>query len=113
VLLSFGLGYYCLQKIKAIDNDVMLNRYHGYVYEAENTGFLFLLSCLGMLGFPVTAAFIGIDVFLTYVHSNQTAFITLLGLCLIFIELSAFRILLRIFLGPHKKLSHPVAFRNS
>lgn len=113
VALSFVLGYFCLQKIKAIDNDVLLNRYHGYVYEQENTGLLFLLSCLGMLGFPVTAAFIGIDVFFTYVHSNQTAFIILLGLCLIFIELSAFRILLRIFLGPHKKLSHPVAFRNS
>lgn len=113
ILLAFGLGYYCLQKIKAIDNDVMLNRYHGYVYEQENTGFLFLLSCLGILGFPVTAAFIGIDVFFTYVHSNQLVFISLFALCMIFIELSAFRILLRIFLGPHKKLSHPVAFRNS
>jgi NADH-quinone oxidoreductase subunit L len=113
ILPAFLLGWYCLQKIKAIDNDILLNRFHGYVYEAENTGLLFLFACIGMLGFPVTAAFIGIDVFFTYVHHDQTVLIILFGLCLLFIELSAFRILLRIFMGPHKKLNHPVAFRNS
>ncbi len=113
IMPAFLLGYYCLQKIKAIDNDISLNQFHGYVYEQETTGLLFLFAAIGMLGFPVTAAFIGIDVLFTYVHSNQVALITLLGLCLIFIELSAFRILLRIFMGPHKKLNHPVAFRSS
>ena len=113
VLLAFLLGYYCLQRIKTIDNDISLNRFHGYVYEQETTGFLFLLSAMGMLGFPITAAFVGIDVLFTYVHSGQTALVILLALCFIFIELAAFRILLRIFFGPHKKLDHPVAFRSS
>jgi NADH-quinone oxidoreductase subunit L len=113
ILPAFLLGYYCLQKIKAVDNDISLNQYHGYVYEQEATGFLFFVACIGMLGFPITGAFIGIDVFFTYVHSSQTALIILMGLCLLFIELSAFRILLRIFMGPHKKLDHPVAFRSS
>ncbi|MBP6287306.1 MAG: hypothetical protein KA409_10345 [Ferruginibacter sp.] len=113
VLMAFLLGYYCLQKINSIDRDISLNRFHGYVYEEETTGFLFLLAALGMLGFPITAAFIGVDVFFTYVHSGQAALIILLGLCFIFIELAAFRILLRIFFGPHKKLNHPVAFRSS
>jgi formate hydrogenlyase subunit 3/multisubunit Na+/H+ antiporter MnhD subunit len=66
------------------------------VYEQETTGLLFLFASIDMLGFPVTAAFIGIDVFFTYVHSNQTVLIILMGLCLLFIELSAFSILLRI-----------------
>jgi NADH-quinone oxidoreductase subunit L len=113
ILLAFVLGYYCLQKIKKIDNDISLNQYHGYVYEENTTGFLFLVAAMGMLGFPLTAAFIGIDVLFTYVHSNQMALIILMALCFVFIELSAFRILLRIFLGPHKKLYHPVAFRSS
>jgi NADH:ubiquinone oxidoreductase subunit 5 (subunit L)/multisubunit Na+/H+ antiporter MnhA subunit len=113
ILPAFALGYYCLQKINAIDNDISLNQFHGYVYEQETTGLLFLFACMGMLGFPITAAFIGIDVFFTYVHSSQTALIILMGLCLLFIELSAFRILLRVFMGPHKKLNHPVAFRSS
>lgn len=113
VVLAFSLGYYCLQKIKAIDNDIELNRFHGYVYETETTGFLFLVAAIGMLGFPITAAFIGIDVIFTYVESHQPLLIALLALCFLFIELAAFRILLRIFLGPHKKLNHPVAFRSS
>lgn len=113
IVPAFLLGYYCLQKIKKIDNDISLNQFHGYVYEQETTGLLFLFAAIGMLGFPVTAAFIGIDVLFTYVHSNQVALIILMALCLIFIELSAFRILLRIFMGPHKKLNHPVAFRSS
>jgi NADH-quinone oxidoreductase subunit L len=113
ILVAFLTGYFCLQKIKNIDNDISLNQFHGYVYEQETTGLLFLFAAIGMLGFPVTAAFIGIDVLFTYVHTNQPVLIGLMALCLIFVELSAFRILLRIFMGPHKKLDHPVAFRSS
>lgn len=113
ILPAYLLGYFCLQKIKHIDDDISLNRFHGYIYEQKTTGFLFLLACIGMLGFPVTAAFIGIDIFFTYVHTDQKLLITLMGLCILFIELAAFRILLRIFMGPHKKLYHPVAFRSS
>ena len=75
--------------------------------------FYFLIASIGLLGFPVTTAFIGIDVFFTYVESGQPVLITLLALCFIFIELAAIRIFLRIYLGPHKKLYHPVAFRSS
>lgn len=113
VLAAWLLGYYCLRRIRAIDKDISLDQFHGYVYEEENTGLLFLLAAVGMLGFPVTAAFIGIDVLFTYVQSGQLGLIILLALCFLFIELAAFRILLRIFLGPHKKLNHPVAFRSS
>lgn len=110
---AFLLGWYCLNKIKAVDNDIVLNNYHGYVYEQMNTAFLFLLSAIGILGFPVTAAFIGLDVLFTYIDYNKPLLISLLALCLIFIELAAIRIFLRVFLGQHKKLNHPVAFRSS
>lgn len=113
VLVAFLLGYYCLQKINTIDRDISLNHFHGYACEQETTGALFLLAALGMLGFPVTAAFIGVDVFFTYVGSSQAVLITLMALCFLFVELASFRILLRIFFGPHKKLYHPVAFRSS
>jgi len=112
ILVAFLLGFYCLQRIKSIDN-ISLNRYHGYVYEQKTMSLCFLLASVGMLGFPVTTAFIGIDVLFTYVHSDQLALIILMALCFIFIELASVRILLRIFFGPHKKLYHPVAFRSS
>jgi len=113
ILAAFLLGYYCLNKIKNIDNDIELDKYHGYVYEEKTTALLFLIAATGILGFPVTAAFIGIDVLFTYVNSNQVVLIVLLALSFIFIELAAIRIYCRIFLGLHKKLNHPVAFRSS
>ena len=88
-------------------------RFHVYVYDQDTSGFIFLLSAMGMLLFPITAAFIVIDVLFTYIHSDQYGLIAMLGLSLFFVELAAFRILLRIFFGPHKKLYHPVAFRST
>lgn len=113
VLFSYLLGLYCLQKTNAADNDTSLNKFHGYVYEQKTTALLFLIAAIGLIGFPVTTAFVGIDVFFTYAESGQAVLITLLALCFIFIELAAIRIYLRIYLGPHKKLYHPVAFRSS
>jgi len=113
IVLAFALGYYCLQKTRTIDNDITLNHYHGYVYEQRQIALLFLLAAIGMLGFPITAAFIGIDVLFTYVQSDQFILIALLTLCFIFIELSAIRIFLRVYLGQHKKLDHPIAYRSS
>lgn len=113
VLVAYTIGIFCLQKTYSVDKNVSLNQYHGYVYEDKVTAILFLLAAIGLLGFPVTTAFIGIDVFFTYVESGQVLLIALLALCFIFIELAAIRIFLRIYTGPHKKLYHPVAFRTS
>lgn len=113
ILAAFALGYFCLQKVKAVDGDINLNKYHGYVYEQKTTALLFLCAAVGLLGFPVTAAFIGVDVLFTYIQSHQIADMVLLALCFIFIELAAIRIYCRIFLGLHKKLDHPIAFRSS
>ena len=113
ILISFIIGSLALYRVKKIDKDISLNQYHGYVYEEKNTAFLFLLSSIGMIGFPLTGAFIGADVFFTYIRTNQPILIILLSTYLIFMEFASIRIFIRIFLGPHKKLSHPVAFRSS
>jgi NADH:ubiquinone oxidoreductase subunit 2 (subunit N) len=113
VLLSVIVGFTCLHRIERIDKDISLDRFHGYVYEQKGTALIFLLSAIGILGFPITAAFIGIDLFFTHIGSGDVAVITLTALCFLFIELAAIRIYCRIFLGLHKKLDHPVAFRSS
>ena len=113
VLVAAVLGFVCLQRIYSIDKDISLDRFHGYVYEQGNTALLFLLSAIGLLGFPITAAFIGIDVFFTHIGAEQPILIALAALCFLFIELAAIRIYCRIFLGLHKKLDHPLAFRSS
>jgi NADH-quinone oxidoreductase subunit L len=107
------VGYLCLKKIKGIDNDIHLNKFHGYIYEQPKLSILFLLSCLGLLGFPITPAFIGIDIMFTHIHANQIVLISLTALSFIFIELSVLRMYARIFLGQHKKNHHPMAFKAS
>ena len=113
IILATGVGYISLKRVQNIDGDLNLNQFHGYVYEQKGTALVFLLAAIGLLGFPVTAAFIGIDVMFTHIHSDQIVLITLTALCFLFIELAAIRIYCRIFLGLHKKLNHPVAFRSS
>lgn len=113
VLLAAIVGFISLQRVFSIDRNINLDQFHGYVYEKKGTALLFLLAAIGLLGFPITAAFIGIDVFFTHIDANQSVLITLTALCFLFIELAAIRIYCRIFLGLHKKLYHPVAFRSS
>jgi NADH-quinone oxidoreductase subunit L len=106
-------GYWCLQKIKAIDNDINLNRYHGHSYEQPGLALVFLLSSLGLAGFPITPTFIGVDLLFTHVHADQLPFAILLALNFLFLELALLRIYTRVFLGQHKKNDHPIAFRSS
>jgi len=113
IVVAAIAGYICLRKIKAIDNDIELNRFHGYCYEQPGIALIFLISCLGLLGFPFTPTFIGIDLLFTHIHANQLPLIICTGLGFLIIEISVLRIYARIFLGQHKKVYHPVAFRSS
>lgn len=113
VLLAWIPGVICLNRMHQHGGDISLSSFHGYVYEQEKTGFVFLLAAIGMLGFPITAAFIGIDVLFTYIGSKQYLLISLMAGCMFLVEMAAFRILIRIFFGPHKQLTHPVAFRST
>ena len=104
---------HCLHRLKTIDYDTSLNKFHGHAYEHPKLAFVFLLSCLGLVAFPITPAFIGFDILLTHIQKDQIILIALAGLCLIFIELSVLRVYARLFLGQHKKPFHPIAYRSS
>jgi NADH-quinone oxidoreductase subunit L len=106
-------GYICLSKIASIDNDINLHGFHGYVYEKPVIAFIFLLSCLGLLGFPITPTFIGVDLLFSHIGHEQYALILFTSLSFVFIELSVLRIYIRIFLGQHKKTYHAMAYRSS
>ena len=111
--ISAIAGYWCLNKIEAIDNDIVLDKFHGYSQEHPAIALVFLLACLGLVAFPITPAFIGFDALLTHIRQDQIAMITTTSLSFIFIELSVLRIYTRIFLGQHKKAYHAIAYRSS
>jgi NADH-quinone oxidoreductase subunit L len=112
-IVAAAVGYYALNKIKAIDGNIDLDQYHGYSYEQPRWGFIFLLSGLGILGFPITPTFIGIDLMFTHIHANQIPLIIVIALNFLFLELSILRIYSRVFLGQHKKVHHPIAYKSS
>ncbi|MES2371997.1 MAG: proton-conducting transporter membrane subunit [Bacteroidota bacterium] len=112
-MLSAIAGYLCLNKVYAIDNDITLDGYHGYTYEKPTLGFIFLLSCLGLLGFPITPTFIGVDLLFSHIHEKQYALIAFTSISFVFIELSVLRIYSRVFMGQHKKAHHAIAYRSS
>ena len=112
-IISAITGYICLVKIKKIDNDINLNKFHGYNYEKPTIAIIFLLACLGLLGIPITPSFIGVDLMYTHIFEEQYILILLISLSFVFIELSVLRVYARIFLGPHKKSFHPIAYKSS
>jgi NADH:ubiquinone oxidoreductase subunit 5 (subunit L)/multisubunit Na+/H+ antiporter MnhA subunit len=112
-MISAIAGYFCLAKIESIDNDIRLDKFHGYAYEHPQVALVFLISCLGLLAFPITPSFIGFDILITHIEKDQALLIFFTALCFIFIELSVLRIYARIFLGQHKKAYHPIAYRSS
>src|SRR5690606_10498372 len=112
-VLASVAGLLTLNRIHAIDRNIHLDRLHGYVYEKPVHAFVFLLACLASLGFPFTATFLGIDLLFTHLRSDQYLLVALTALSFIFIELSLLRIYARVFLGPHKRNDHPIAYRSS
>jgi NADH-quinone oxidoreductase subunit L len=113
IVFSSAIGYVCLSKIERIEHNIDLNRFHGHTHEHPVLAFIFLLSCLGLIGFPYTPTFIGIDLLFSHIQKQEYALIIFISLCFIFMEFAILRIYARIFLGQHTKNYHPIAYRSS
>lgn len=113
ILPAIVVGALCLAHIRSIDGDIALNRYHGYSHEKPVVTLLFLLSGLALIGFPITSAFVGLDVLLAGVSHHRIVVLVFAAIVIAFAELTAIRIYARVFLGQHKKQDHPIAFKAS
>jgi NADH:ubiquinone oxidoreductase subunit 5 (subunit L)/multisubunit Na+/H+ antiporter MnhA subunit len=113
IVVSSAIGYFCLARIRAMEQNINLDRFHGHVYEHKGLAFIFLLACLGLIGFPFTPTFIGMDLIFSHIDKQAYMLIILTALSFIFLELAVIRIYARIFLGQHKKAYHPIAYRSS
>jgi NADH-quinone oxidoreductase subunit L len=112
-LVAAAVGYVCLRRLEAAEGDLSLDRYHGHSYEHRGLARVFLLACLGFCGFPITPTFIGIDLMFTHIEADQVVLAAIMALNFLFLELTIIRVYARIFLGQHKKVYHPVAFKSS
>ncbi|MGZ3864388.1 MAG: proton-conducting transporter transmembrane domain-containing protein [Bacteroidia bacterium] len=113
VLISYLVGYFCLYKLRSMEKSIQLNRFLGHSYEHPLLAMVFLLAGLGIMGFPITTTFIGEDVIFSHIHEDQLILAFFVSLGFILNGLSVMRIYARIFLGPHIKTYHDIAYRSS
>ena len=107
------IGYITLAKLKKHESHVDLDTFNGHSYEHPKYAFVFLLSCLGLTGFPITPTFIGEDIIFTHIHENQIGLAFFAASSLIIDGIAVIRIYARVFLGPHVKTNHESAFKSS
>lgn len=113
IVISTGIGYWVFSRLSRAGEAITLDRFHGHSYEYPGLTRLFMLASLGMAGFPITPTFIGEDLILGHVQEHQFGLTLLISLGLILDGLAVFRIYARLFLGPHEKGYHEVAYRSS
>ncbi|CAE6722535.1 proton-conducting transporter membrane subunit [Candidatus Nitrotoga fabula] len=106
VIISGVLGYACLNELKSREQDISLSRFQGHSYEYPKLAFIFMLACLGLMAFPMTPTFIGVELILTHIHKDQASLIIFTALSYVMSGISLIRIYARIFLGPHVKTYH-------
>jgi NADH:ubiquinone oxidoreductase subunit 5 (subunit L)/multisubunit Na+/H+ antiporter MnhA subunit len=110
----FGvLGYKAIKNLEKETDVITLDQYHGNSQMHPKLSILFLVACLGLIGFPISPLYIGIDLLLTYIESDQYLIMISVALSLIFIEISLLRIYTRLFCGIPSNTSAPISFKSA
>jgi NADH:ubiquinone oxidoreductase subunit 5 (subunit L)/multisubunit Na+/H+ antiporter MnhA subunit len=113
LLFAAIAGIIILRKLKSAEKDLQLNDFYGHIYHHRRWGTWFLVACLAFVGLPFTPSFIGIDLMFSHVDHDEYILITLTSISFLVLELTVLRIYARLFLGPHKRQTHPIAYRSS
>jgi len=113
ILVAGTLGFLCLRRLTAIEQSIDLDQFHGHSYQHPKIALVFLISCLGLSGFPITPTVIGEDLIFMHIHEDQFWLATFISLSFILDGLSIIRIYARVFLGPHVKSVYDMAYRSS
>ncbi len=113
VVVSALVGYGSLRYLLKREPGTDLNGFYGHSFEYEKLSGVFLLSCLGLAGFPITTTFLGEDLLYSHIQLNQFFLALFVSMSFIFSGLALIRMYARLFLGPHIKTYHQVGHRSS
>lgn len=113
IVVAGIVGFVCLNRLKKLEHNIDLNRFHGHVHKHRTLAFVFLGACLGVSGFPITPTFVGEDLIFTHIHEDQIILASFTALSFIVDGLAIMRIYARVFLGPHAKSPYEMAYRSS
>jgi NADH:ubiquinone oxidoreductase subunit 5 (subunit L)/multisubunit Na+/H+ antiporter MnhA subunit len=111
----FGImGYMILEYIRKKEPaNFDMNQYYGHVYEYRMHALLFLIATLGLMAFPISPTFIGVDLIFSHIHEDQYFLALFDSVSFILGGIALIRIYSRIFLGPHIKNYHETSIKSS
>jgi NADH:ubiquinone oxidoreductase subunit 4 (subunit M) len=113
-VVIFGVvGFVCLRLLRILERKISLDRFHGHSFMYPGMALVFLIACLAVAGFPITPTFIGEDVILTHINSDQVFLAFSAAFSFIINGLAIIRIYARVFLGPHVHSMYDMAYRSS
>ncbi|WP_209331263.1 proton-conducting transporter membrane subunit [Lunatimonas salinarum] len=108
------VGYWAIDRLRKHEPAYFdLNQYYGHVYEYPKLALLLLLTTLGVMGFPISPTFVGVDLLFSHIHADQYVLASIQAVSFIFGGIALVRIYARLFLGPHVKNYHPTAQKSS
>jgi len=111
--LAVTVGLVCLNMLKKQEpTDFSLHHYFGHIYEHKTLGLVFLLSVMGLMGFPITISFVGEDLIYSHIRADQVLLALFYGLTYIMGGIALVRMYARLFLGPHIKTYHEKSLRS-
>jgi len=114
VVVAGTIGYWTLDYLRKKEpNHFDLNQYYGHVYEYPRLALVFLLASLGLMGFPISPTFVGVDLLFSHIHQDQYLLASFDAISYIFGGIALIRIYARLFLGPHVKNYHATALKSS
>lgn len=114
VVVAGAIGYWALDSLRKKEKHYFdLNQYYGHVYEYPMLAMIFLLAALGVMGFPISPTFIGVDLIFSHIHEDQYFLAAFDAIGFIFGGIALIRIYARLFLGPHVKNYHSTALKSS
>jgi NADH:ubiquinone oxidoreductase subunit 5 (subunit L)/multisubunit Na+/H+ antiporter MnhA subunit len=108
-----AFGLLVLHRLKRLETYIDLDQFHGHSYRHPKMALVFLLSSLGVSGFPITPSFIGEDLMFSHIGESQVMLALFTSLSFIIDGLAIIRIYARVFMGPHIKSMHEMAYRSS
>ncbi|MFD2203771.1 proton-conducting transporter membrane subunit [Shivajiella indica] len=114
VVVAGAIGYWALDTLRKKEAGFFdLNQYYGHVFEHPKLALIFLLAALGVMGFPISPTFIGVDLIFSHIHEDQYLLASFDAISFIFGGIALIRIYARLFLGPHIKNYHTKALKSS
>jgi len=99
--VAFVVGVLAINRLRKLEPDSHLDRFHGFSHRHPKLGMVFLAACLGMAGFPISPTFIGEDLIFSHIHADQLVLAFLVASSFIVNGLALIRMYARLFLGPH------------